>query len=426
MNKHILILVLFVCVFFCNAQSPNLNSKNLFSKEQDTVNESLIIKSLKNGYVPLKYFDLDVKYLLKFNQFEGVRTGLGGVTTEKFSKRFKILGYGAYGFADKRYKFKVGTAFKLNRKDNNWVTLAYTDDIQETGSSTFLTDKRFFNLFQPRQLNVDLFHRYIKKSINLSQQFYDKFNTEIELASSNINPTYNYFYRTQGKDFNTFSLATAKLSIQWSPFSQFQFINDTLVETKNGFPKFTIQATQSFESLLGSDFNFTKLDFRVIHYIKHRNNARTEATIVAGIAEGDIPITHLYHAYPNNINKETILQRFSIAGLNSFETMFFNEFFSDKFSTLQLKHTFAPLNISTKFKPEFALISRYAVGNMRSKDKHIGINFDTLRHVYSESGFELNKLFYGFGLSFAYRYGAYYLPKFEDNIAFKFTFNLKL
>jgi len=26
----------------------------------------------------------------------------------------------------------------------------------------------------------------------------------------------------------------------------------------------------------------------------------------------------------------------------------------------------------------------------------------------------------------AYRHGAYHLPVFEDNIAFKFTFNLKL
>ena len=421
MHKHILISILLVCVFFCNSQSQNPNTT-----EKDSVKENLFIKSLKNGYVPLKYFDLDVKYLLKFNQFEGVRTGLGGVTTDNFSKRFKILGYGAYGFADQRYKFSVGLNFKLNKQKNNWIRLAYTDDIQETGSSTFLTDKRFFNLFQPRQLNVDLFHRYIKKSVSLEQKISDKILTETELAYSNINPTYNYFYRTQGRDFRTFDLSTAKFSLQWSPFSQFEYIDDVLTETKDGFPKFTFQVTQSFESILGSDFNFTKLDFRVVHQIKYKNNARTEATLVSGIAEGDAPLTHLYHAYPNNINKETILQRFSIAGINSFETMFFNEFFSDKFSTLQLKHTFAPFNISSKFKPELVLISRYAVGNMRSRDKHIGIDFDTLRHFYSESGIELNKLFFGFGFSFAYRYGAYHLPRFDDNIAFKFTFNLKL
>ena len=72
------------------------------------------------------------------------------------------------------------------------------------------------------------------------------------------------------------------------------------------------------------------------------------------------------------------------------------------------------------------LISRYALGNMRSIDQHQGIQFNTLDKLYSESGFEINNLVWGFGLSFAYRYGGYHLPKLEDNVAFKFTFNLSL
>ena len=134
----------------------------------------------------------------------------------------------------------------------------------------------------------------------------------------------------------------------------------------------------------------------------------------------------MYHAYPNNITKETILQRFSVAGLNSFETMYFNEFFSDKFSTLQLKHSFRPFKISERFKPQLVLISRYAVGTMNNIDRHQGVQFNTLEKLYSESGFEINKLLFGFGLSFAYRYGGYHLPNLEDNMAFKFTFNLSI
>jgi hypothetical protein len=120
------------------------------------------------------------------------------------------------------------------------------------------------------------------------------------------------------------------------------------------------------------------------------------------------------------------MQRFSVAGLNSFETMYFNEFFSDKFSTLQLKHYLPPFKISERFKPQLVLISRYAVGNMNNIDRHQGIQFNTLEKFYSESGFEINKLLFGFGLSFAYRYGSYHLPNLEDNIAFKFTFNISI
>jgi hypothetical protein len=221
-------------------------------------------------------------------------------------------------------------------------------------------------------------------------------------------------------------LSTARLSLQWSPFSKFELIENSVVETKNGYPKFTVQVTQGFKSVFGSDFNFSKLDFRTIQQFNHKNDAVTNITLVAGVAGGETPLTHLYHAYPNNITKETILQRFSVAGLNSFETMYFNEFFSDKFSTLQLKHAFRPFQITERFKPQLVLISRYALGDMKSIDRHQGIQFSTLEHLYSESGFEINKLILGFGLSFAYRYGAYHLPNFEDNIAFKFTFNISL
>ena len=115
---------------------------------------------------------------------------------------------------------------------------------------------------------------------------------------------------------------------------------------------------------------------------------------MAGIAGGETPLTHLYHAYPNNINKETIMNRFSVAGLNSFETMYFNEFFSDKFSTLQLKHAFRPFKITEWFKPQLVLISRYAIGDMKSIDRHQGIQFNTLEKLYSESGLDLKEKFY--------------------------------
>lgn len=218
----------------------------------------------------------------------------------------------------------------------------------------------------------------------------------------------------------------AKISLQWSPFSVFALHSNGFIETKSGYPKFTFQYTKSFNKVMDGDFNFSKLDFRTIQEFKSQNGTTTQIVLTGGVANGDIPITHMYHAYPNNVNKETILNRFSVAGTNSFETMFFNEFFSDKFVTLQLKHKLRPFNISPWFKPQLVLISRYAFGEMSDTDRHENINFNTLEKGFFESGVEINKLFFGFGLSFAYRYGAYHLPKIEDNIALKFTFNINL
>ena len=106
--------------------------------------------------------------------------------------------------------------------------------------------------------------------------------------------------------------------------------------------------------------------------------------------------------------------------------MFFNEFFSDRLFTAQLKHRLAPFNIGKRFKPEMVFITRFAIGDISNPEDHLDIQFGSLKEGYTESGFEINKLIFGFGTSLTYRYGAYHLPDFEDNIAFKFTFNLQL
>jgi hypothetical protein len=271
-----------------------------------------------------------------------------------------------------------------------------------------------------------LFHKHTTRAISLEHQFSPKLQTETQLALSYIVPTYDYSFIVNGNSYDTFHVSTIKASIQWSPFSKYNFTGDTYIESKNGYPKFTLQYTKSIKGLSNSDFSFSKLDFRTIYQIKHINEALSELTIVSGITNGDTPLTHLYHAYPNNITKETIMQRFSVAGINSFETMYFNEFFSDKFTTFQLKHFFKPFQLSTRFKPQLVLISRYALGDIKHLERHQNITFKSLNKGYTESGFELNKLLFGFGLSFTYRYGAYYLPNIGDNVAFKFTFNVTL
>ena len=427
MLKYLFVVIVLFFATSCFAQEPqNIQKRDSVVRAKDSIKKMEFVKSIGNGFLPLSYFNLDLRYLVKFNQYEGFRTGLGGVTSEKLSEHFRVNGYLVYGFNDDRFKYSIGGGIRINEASNTWLNVSYTDDLQETGSSTFLTDKRFFTFFEPRLLNIDLFHEHITKALTLEHKVSNHLLSETELAISKIDPTYNYTFLVDDGSFRTFDVSTAKVSLQWSPFSKFKIEDNNTKVVKDGYPKFTAQFTQGFKSIFGSDFNFSKLDLRVIQQFDHKNGALSKITLVSGIAGGEAPLTHLYHAYPNNINKETIFQRFSVAGLSSFETMFFNEFFSDKFTTLQLKHAFKPFKITEWFKPQLVLISRYALGDMNSQSRHQDIEFDTLENLYSESGVELNKLLFGFGLSFAYRYGSYHLPNFDDNIAFKFTFNLSL
>ncbi|WP_199269639.1 hypothetical protein [Formosa sp. L2A11] len=425
MIKYYLSLIILCSIYTSRAQVI-ASDINMAKDSVKAVRKANLAQHIGNGYIPLKYFNLDLRYLIKFNQYEGVRTGLGGTTTDLFSKNFRLNGYAVYGFKDARYKYSIGAGYRINKAHNTWFNASYTDDLQETASTQFLTDKRIFQFFEPRLLNISLFYRHITKLASIQHDFGPKLNTETQFSVSEIDPKFDYQFVTDEGSYSKYDLTMAKVSLLWSPFDIYKPTASGQVKTHNGFPKLTFQYTQSFNGPAYGDFSFQKLDFKASYHFIYNKESHTEIDLATGIAIGDTPLTHLYHAYPNNINKATIMQRFSVAGLNSFETMYFNEFFSDMFSVLQFKHFFKPFYHTAFSRPQLVLLSRFAVGDMENQERHEGLEFKTLDKGYLESGFELNQLIFGFGLSLTYRYGAYHLPEIEDNFALKFTFNVTL
>jgi hypothetical protein len=215
------------------------------------------------------------------------------------------------------------------------------------------------------------------------------------------------------------------VSIQWNPFSDYMQTPVGRMEIEKRFPKFTFQFTKSIP-VLGNDFEFSKFDFRANYEKKHLNGQKTALLIQAGYALGDLPLTHLYNTSPNSLTKDNIIQRITIAGKSSFETMYFNEFFSSEYVFLQLKHGSKRVTLFKKVKPSLVLVTRMAWGNMKNPEQHIGLDYKTLNKGYFESGVELNQIYNGFGLSGFYRYGPNQLPQFADNISIKLSFVLGL
>jgi hypothetical protein len=417
MFRSFLFSLFFVFSLFIQAQTE--------TPKNDSIKRVDLLKEIGQGFLPSTFFKFDLRYLVKYNQYEGFRSGIGGITNDDFSKKFRINSYIVYGFVDQTIKYSVGGGYKIAEKTNTWLNYSYTDDLTETGSTQFILDKRFFQFFEPRLLNINLFHRHVSNKITIEHEITPKLLGEFQVSVNNIEPKYNYAYNLDNVSYREFGTSIGKFAIQWMPFTEID--SETNKITKDGFPKFTLQFTKSFKDVFDANFNFSKTDLRIVHKLNYKKpEAFSLITFTSGYAHGDTPITDMYHAYPNNINKETIGQRFSVAGINSFETMYFNEFFSDRFSTLILKHYFEPFHFGKKFNPQLVLINRFAIGDMNNTERHQGINFGTLEKGYTEAGFELNKLLFGFGLSTTYRYGAYHLPLEEDNIALKFTFNITL
>ncbi len=381
-------------------------------------------RKIINGYIPFGPVDLDLRYLLSYNNYEGFRVGLGGITSEKFSQKFRIDAYTAYGTKDGGFKYNLGTAVRIGRFTSTWIGASYTDDVREIASTSFAIDKRVFKLYDPRPINVSTFYNHVTSRAYVETRFIPKTESIWQLSQSWVEPKFNYFFRHNGTDYSIFRMTTALVSVQWNPFSDFMQTPTGRIEMEKRFPKFTFQFTKSIPGLFKNDFDFGKIDFRAEYEKKFLNGQRSSVLVEAGYAFGDTPLTHLYNTSPNNLTKDHLLQRITIAGKNSFETMYFNEFFSSQYIKLQLKHGLKKMLISHKVKPVLVLVSRMAWGDMKHPEQHIGIDYKTLEKGFFESGIELNQIYKGFGLSGFYRYGPYQLPKFEDNLSVKISFIL--
>ncbi|MGK4566856.1 DUF5686 family protein [Flavobacterium sp. 3HN19-14] len=342
---------------------------------------------------------------MSYNNYEGFRVGLGGVTSEKFSQKYKIDGYTAYGTKDGVFKYSLGGAARIGNYSNSWIGASYTDDVREIASTSFVIDKRVFKIYDPRPINVSTFYNYQNYRAYLETKIIPKTESIWQMVYSKIDPLFGYSYNLNGHLIDRYTMTTAMVSLQWNPFSDYMQTPTGRLEIEKRFPKFTFQFTQSLPNILDNDFKFNKIDFRAEYEKKYLNGQKSAVLLEAGYANGDVPITHLYNTSPNNLTKDKIIQRITFSGRNSFETMYFNEFFSSQYVKLQLKHGFKRIFIAKKVRPAPVIVTRMAYGTMEHPENHIGIEFKTLEKGFFESGIELNQIYKGLGLTGFYRYG---------------------
>lgn len=381
--------------------------------------------AIASGSYPLGFWDLDLSKIFKFNNYEGIRLGFGGKTNHRVSKKFNLNGYTTYGFKDEVVKYGIGTQIYLDKRNGTNLNFFFSRDIQEIASFDYLKGQNTFSILEPRFVNINYFYNYRTYWTSLEHRLSPKLNTELRLGREEIWQIQDYSYLKQGDEYRNYELSTATLSFLWQPFSKFLSTPVKNILLEKNFPQFTGQIQQSVTAF-GGDFNFTRIGIKAEHEIKRLDQSRTEFILEGNYSFGDLPLTHAFHAYPNNPNRSKIFKRFSVAGRNSFETMYFNEFYSDRQAMLHIRHQLRPFRITDGFQPELVFISRHAIGDFTDIGNHKNITFNTLEQGYSEAGIELNKIFAGFGLSAAYRYGAYHLPGFKQNFSFKFTLQLQL
>ncbi len=393
---------------------------------EDIENKINIARNLLKGIYPTKYINLNLGKIINFNNYEGFRLGFGGETNSNFSNTFKLESYVAYGTKDTDFKYTLGSSFRLNKNTNTWLGANFTNDLKEAASLDFIAINTTFSLLNLRNIYIDQFYNYKTLSLYLKHDIRPNLEAEFQLGTGNYKPMFNYQYISSDKNLSEYNLTTAIFGFQFNPKSTYMNSPIGKLTIKNEFPQFTFQVTKSFENVLDSDFDFTQVNFRATHQIKRLQKATTLIVAEGGIVLGDAPISHLFNATPNGSFKNPWAERIGFASKNSFETMGFNEFISDRFAAIHIKHALKPFSFGPKFKPQLIFATSAAIGDIYNSMYHNGLAFKSLEKGYLESGLELKSLFKGFGVSTFYRYGANSNTEWSDNLAVKLTYKISL
>lgn len=394
---------------------------------------------LASGYYEINNFDIGPVFsTFGYNDAEGLRIRLGGRTYFSQNDRWRLEGFGAYGFKDNRFKYGISGKYLLDRKSRLKVFAGNRRDVEQLGASlTNSNDVLGRNLASSSLLSVGVNDRLSR--INLSTIGFE------------VEPAKNFSVRVTGS-YRTLRSATDTFVIDYKVFKDGVDTGEVKSELKQpevtvglfytpgrktsgyGVERTTINAgdfpglffahTTGLNSVLGGDFDYQKIQGLYTQPWNVGGLGRLYTTIEVGKIFGDVPLT-LLSVIPGNQTYFSIY--------NSFSQLDFYEFVSDTYATFHLQHNFggrlfSRIPVLRELNLREIIGFRAVYGEI--SDSNIAINASNIVYrapedIYWEYSVGVGNIFKVFRLDFNFRGNYFDNPgarKFGITGAFGFEF----
>lgn len=381
------------------------------------------LEAVLTGKLRIRFIDIDLNQIFTYNNYEGVRLGLGLSTNNQLVKWWLIGGHFGYGFTDKAFKYGGYTEFISHRKTDTRIRLEYKRDLTESGNQEMPLEAPF---------NLDNIARsYTLKtfdSIHLfegSIRFKPVQNLHLRLGFNHqiVDPTLPYRYLPDTSLNQQFRFTEIQFTTRWGIKEKYFPLGHLYLSMGTQYPILWLHVAQGIP-ILENNYRYTRILAKIEENLDLKKAGKLRTILSGGIVIGDVPYNRMF-------NERGSFATFSIVARSAFETMRPNEFVSDKFISWFLSY-----NIGTIFKvgkvirPEISLLHNLGLGWMKEPQRHDGISFKTMEKGFFEGGFVIDKILYlngtGLGVGTFYRYGAYTDPVWYKNIYVKMavTFGL--
>ncbi len=304
-----------------------------------------IVSILGSGYVEIDKWNIDIGDIYStfgYNDAEGVRLRGGARTYFGQNDLWRLEGYMAYGFNDKKFKHGFSGKFLLDRKNRLIISGGNRRDIEQLGLSLTSTN--------------DVMGRSIASSSLVTVGSNDRL-TNINLSTLNVEmePVKN-FRIDVGGSFRTLSSALPDaFSLDYvdpnspsgisSEIKQFD-LTTTLIYTpgkrtigygversniNDDYSTLVLKYTKGVDGFLESDFDYEKIQFSYQQPWQIGGFGRLTSTVELGKTFGAVPLG-LLSVIPGN---QTLFSLYNV-----FPNLDFYEFVTDTYATVHLEHNF--------------------------------------------------------------------------------------
>ncbi|TMU50981.1 DUF5686 family protein [Flagellimonas algicola] len=304
-----------------------------------------IVSILGSGYIEIDKWNIDIGDIYStfgFNDAEGARLRAGARTYFGQNDTWRLEGYMAYGFTDKKFKHGLSAKFLLDRKSRLILSGGHRRDIEQLGLSLTSTN--------------DVLGRSIASSSLVTVGNNNRL-TNIDLSTFNLEmePFKNFRVRL-GSSMRALSSALPDdFSLDYidpeapggisSEVKQFD-INTTLIYTpgrriigygvepvavNDDYSTILLNYTKGISGFLESDFDYERIQFSYRQPWQIGGFGRLTSSVELGKTFGEVPLS-LLSVVPGN---QTLFSLY-----NAFPNLDFYEFVTDTYATLHLEHNF--------------------------------------------------------------------------------------
>ena len=304
-----------------------------------------IVSILGSGYVEIDKWNIDIGDIYStfgFNDAEGTRLRAGARTYFGQNDTWRLEGYMAYGFTDKKFKHGLSAKFLLDRKSRLILSGGHRRDIEQLGLSLTSTNDVLGRSIASSSLvtvgnnnrltNIDL--STVNVELEPVKNFKVRFGSSMRTLSSALPDDFNLDYidpEAPGGVSSEVKQFDINTTLIYTPGRRIIGYGVEPVSVNDDYSTILLNYTKGISGFLESDFDYERIQFSYRQPWQIGGFGRLTSSVELGKTFGEVPLS-LLSVVPGN---QTLFSLY-----NTFPNLDFYEFVTDTYATLHLEHNF--------------------------------------------------------------------------------------